>query len=311
MQNRHTVEAGVKASEPNYAVALRGMISGATCNVHGCAERWAAPVALIDCPSGFGEETWANPLPDSLLAWRLGGAPVVSEMTGDRGKRAAGRERKVNLQPRGAEAQYRAPETVRFGHFYISDALLAKVCEGLELPDFTTVSLRPDLIMFDDAELWRRLDHYARRTSDVREPPSRVEMEALALLVIERLLTSHHTARLPTPTKGGLAPWQLKRTCEAMTAQLDANMGLDDLAEIAGCSPTHFSRAFKHSMGLSPFHWLDERRIERAKELLEENRLSLAEIALAVGFSAQPQFTTAFGRATGMPPGQRRRERLS
>lgn len=46
--------------------------------------------------------------------------------------------------------------------------------------------------------------------------------------------------------KGGLAPWQVKRACEAMTDRLDEDLRLNDLAKIAGCSPTHFSRAFKH-----------------------------------------------------------------
>ncbi len=60
--------------------------------------------------------------------------------------------------------------------------------------------------------------------------------------------------------RGGLAPWQLKRACEAMEAHLDEDIGLDMLAGIAGCSPTHFSRAFKQSTGMPPFQWLLERR---------------------------------------------------
>lgn len=75
-------------------------------------------------------------------------------------------------------------------------------------------------------------------------------------------------------------------------------------------SPTHFSRAFKQSMGVPPFAWLLGRRIERAKDLLADPRVPLADVALAVGFAAQPQFTTAFRRVTGTTPGAWRRERL-
>ena len=96
-----------------------------------------------------------------------------------------------------------------------------------------------------------------------------------------------------------------------MDAHLGKDIGLDMLAGIAGCSPTHFSRAFKQSTGRPPFQWLLERRIERAQGLLADTRIPLAEVALAVGFAAQPQFTTAFRRLTGTPPGAWRRERLS
>lgn len=298
-------------AEPTYVAALRQSIPEANIAVRGCNERWAAPVVTFDCPGGFGEETWSSELPESLIAWPVSGADVVSEVVGHRGKRIASRERKANLQLRGGVAKYRATESVCFGQFYISDMLLGRVSEGLDQPNFAMSSMRSDLIMFEDVELWRRLDHYGRRSNDFHEPPSRIEMEALALLIVERLVVEHHLGPRRVATRGGLAPWQVKRTCEAMTAQLDADLGLDDLADIAGCSATHFSRAFKQSMGLSPFHWLAERRIERAKQLLEENALPLAEIALAVGFSAQPQFTTAFGRATGMTPGAWRRERLT
>jgi AraC-like DNA-binding protein len=85
-------------------------------------------------------------------------------------------------------------------------------------------------------------------------------------------------------------------------------VGLDRLAAVAGCSPTHFSRAFKQSTGLAPFQWLLQKRIDRAQSLLLGARHSLAEIALATGFSSQAHFTTAFRRVTGHTPGHWRRQ---
>lgn len=298
-------------AEPVYAQDLRSTILHCRCDVRGIAPQWAAPVVFIDAPNGFGEETWTIPIPQSLIAWHLTGEDVISEVEGHRGLRVTRGDRLCNLQPAGVTARYRSAGEVRFAHFQLSDELLRRVGEGLNWPDLTARALRPDLIMFEDIELWRQLDTYAQRSAQAINAPSRIEMEARALMIVERLLSVHHFGRTRGPKKGGLASWQLKRTCEAMTARLDADLGLDDLAAIAGCSPTHFSRAFKQSTGLAPFHWLTERRIEKAKYLLEESKLSLAEIALAVGFSAQPQFTTAFGRATGRTPGAWRRERLT
>ena len=159
----------------------------------------------------------------------------------------------------------------------------------------------------------RRLQMLAREIDAALDDDdmSRLYIEGLATAIASRLLSAYSSVSPPLcRERGGLAPWQLKRSCDAMTARLDGDIGLDELAEIAGCSPTHFSRAFKKSMGLPPFYWLNERRIDRAKELLANPTLSLAAIALELGFSAQPQFTTAFGRATGTTPGQWRRERL-
>ena len=138
----------------------------------------------------------------------------------------------------------------------------------------------------------------------------RLFVEGLAIAVAARLLSAHSTGAPLRQERGGLSPWQLKRACEAMDAHLDEDIGLHMLAGIAGCSPTHFSRAFKQSTGMPPFQWLLERRIERAQALLTVAGMPLAEVALAVGFAAQPQFTTAFRRVTGVTPGVWRRERM-
>lgn len=298
-------------TQNSYIETLTTTIGTSDYAVAGVAQRWAAPIAVIDAAEGFGEEVWELSQPDSLLAWRMAGSEVISEVTGFRGIATAPGERKVNLQPAGCSTRYRAPRSVKFGQFFITDGLLARVAEGLDVSGFTSASLRPDLIMFHDAELQNRLNIYADRSVDVRHPPSRVEMEARALLVVEHLIGVHHLRRRAGTVRGGLAPKQLKRACEAMEAHLEDDIGLDQLAGIAGCSTTHFSRAFKQSTGLPPFQWLLVRRIERAKTLLANPRLSLVEVALAVGFAAQPQFTTAFRRIAGVTPGKWRRELLA
>ena len=295
---------------PDFLNKLRDTMHATNFAVAGIAELWAAPVAVIEAANGFGEEVWGLDQRETLLAWRMAGSDVVSEIPGFRHARTARREHKAALQIVGSSSRYRALGSVKFGHFYISEGLLARVSEGLGLCGFTFGSLRSDLIMFEDTELWRQLNTYADRSTDARHPPSRIETEARALLIVERLIGAHHMTRRNGSVRGGLAPWQLKRACDAMLAKLDVDIGLDELAAITGFSPTHFSRAFKQSTGLPPFQWLTERRIERAKELLADRSLGIAEIALAVGFSAQPQFTTAFGRATGTAPGKWRREHL-
>lgn len=293
----------------DFADFLRASIPGADVDIAGQDDGWVAPLGIVHAPGGFDEETWIDDQPDSVLTASLGGARAVCENPGFRGAHVDGGQRLLCLQPKGGQSHYWARGSISFAHFYVTDTLVARAAEGLNAPSFTAAELRRDLIMFPDETLWRLLSAYVERATDRNAPPSRLEMEARALLVVERLIGQHHLDRRPTLARGGLAPWQLRRTQEAMLARLDSSVSLEMLAEIAGCSPTHFSRAFKQSVGLPPFDWLAERRIDRAKELLETNRLSLAEVALAVGFAAQPQFTTAFGKATGLTPGRWRRER--
>ncbi|MDI4232752.1 AraC family transcriptional regulator [Bradyrhizobium sp. 31Argb] len=109
------------------------------------------------------------------------------------------------------------------------------------------------------------------------------------------------------PTRGGLAPWQLKRAEETLAASLQGDISLADLANDCGISASHFARAFRQSTGLSPHQWLQQKRVDEAKVLLRERRLSLSEIALACGFADQSHFTRVFSRLTGVSPGVWRR----
>jgi transcriptional regulator GlxA family with amidase domain len=109
--------------------------------------------------------------------------------------------------------------------------------------------------------------------------------------------------------RGGLAAWQVKRTQETLAANLEGDISLADLANDCGLSASHFSRAFRQSTGLSPHRWLMQRRVDLAKSLLPDRKLSLAEIALSCGFTDQSHFTRVFSAFVGISPGAWRRNR--
>ena len=109
------------------------------------------------------------------------------------------------------------------------------------------------------------------------------------------------------PVRGGLAPWQERRAKEVLSANLDGGVPLKDVARECRLSVSHFSRAFRSSMGVAPHSWLLTRRVEVAKQKLRDSRLPLAEVAMACGFADQSHLTRVFTRMVGVSPGAWRR----
>jgi AraC-like DNA-binding protein len=106
---------------------------------------------------------------------------------------------------------------------------------------------------------------------------------------------------------GGLAAWQERRAKDFLAANLDGAVALADVARECRLSVSHFSRAFRQSMGVAPHGWLLNRRVELAKDLLRDRESSLSQIALRCGFADQSHFTRVFTRRAGVSPGAWRR----
>lgn len=105
---------------------------------------------------------------------------------------------------------------------------------------------------------------------------------------------------------GGMAPHKLRKAIDLIDRHLaeeqEGRVALRFVASQVGMSYFHFSRAFKQAMGMNPTNYIAERRIERAKELLNETELPISEIALRSGFSSQSHFTRSFRRVAGSTP---------
>ena len=138
-------------------------------------------------------------------------------------------------------------------------------------------------------------------------PSGLLFVETLATAVSLQLARQAGTATAavaPTPRmRGGLAPTARRRVLELMSARLDGHLSIDALAREAGLSPAHFARAFKESTGRAPHQHLLTLRLERARHLLDERDLSLADVALRTGFADQAHFTRFFKRQFGVTPG--------
>lgn len=106
---------------------------------------------------------------------------------------------------------------------------------------------------------------------------------------------------------GGLAGWQTKRALEHIEVNLESKLDIDELANLVGISKSHFSRAFKRSLGLSPMAYVTTRRVERAKVMMTQTREQLTEIALACGCTDQSHLNRLFSRMVGVSPGRWRR----
>jgi AraC-like DNA-binding protein len=144
---------------------------------------------------------------------------------------------------------------------------------------------------------------------ELRRPSlgSRLMIDGLLRAIAGLLATSGTSPASTSCERIYLSPPKLKRVIDFIEANLHESIGLDDLARAAGLSANHFLRVFKLATGETPYHFLRARRLERARQMLADDAIPLAELALECGFANQAHFTAAFSRELGISPGRYRR----
>ena len=100
----------------------------------------------------------------------------------------------------------------------------------------------------------------------------------------------------------GLLPAKLRRAIAYIEAHLEDPLPLATLAAVVQLSPNHFASLFKYATGRTPQHYVLERRIARAKQLLAETDLPLIAIGPQVGYPDQSYFTALFRKHVTMTP---------
>lgn len=101
---------------------------------------------------------------------------------------------------------------------------------------------------------------------------------------------------------GGLPPYQLKQAINFINDNLDQKIKINDIAQLLDISQYYFCRLFRDSTGVSPYQYVIQQRIVKAKSLIKNSKLPLADIAYRCGFSSQSQMTQHFRKCVGVTP---------
>jgi AraC family transcriptional regulator len=127
---------------------------------------------------------------------------------------------------------------------------------------------------------------------------------ALSIHLIRHYSSWQHPLNI---TDRGLSPRKLQQAIDYIDAHLHTDLSVSEIATELAMSQYYFTRLFKRSLGISPYQYVMQQRIERAKYLLKTTGLSMAAIARQVGFANQNQLTFQFRKFVGTTPSNYRK----
>jgi AraC family transcriptional regulator len=140
----------------------------------------------------------------------------------------------------------------------------------------------------------------------------RLYAESLATVLALHLLRNHSSlgrgSRQKVGREGGFSKRTLRQATDYINDNLPRKLTLAEIAGAAHMSPDHFARSFKTATGLTPHQYVIHRRVERAKVLLSDTDLTVAEVAAAVGFSNPSHLAHHVRRLLGVSPVALRRD---
>lgn len=169
-----------------------------------------------------------------------------------------------------------------------------------ELPECATA--QPDPLMLGIGwALQRQLQ--AQGTWD------KLYVESLVAMMAVHVLRTYAVAGRPLPQRMDriLSPAALRRVYEYIEAHLEGALTLEELSQVAQYSPYHLARLFRAATGQTLHQYVMERRLAKARLLLQTTDLPLQQIAHQAGFTDQSHFSKCYRRVYGHAPGAGRK----
>ena len=205
------------------------------------------------------------------------------------------------LKPSHSEGFWHWESTDDCLMFAIEPAFLSKVAMQNDCVNCEKIEILPVLKNRDP--LLDALAIQFQREMDNAEFGNLMYIESLANQFAIHLLRQY--CAFPAVVReytGGLPPYKLKQAIEYINDNLDRQIKLTDIAELIDLSQYYFCRLFHQSKGVTPYKYVIQQRVAKAKDLIKHSKLPLADIAYECGFSSQSQMTQHFRIGVGVTP---------
>jgi AraC family transcriptional regulator len=183
----------------------------------------------------------------------------------------------------------------------VSQDLLTEAAAGLGIQASETV-LR-NRFQVRDAEI-EHLGWALKAELEHNHGSGHLYADCIGMALACRLLRGHSwVAPKESKTRpGAMSAFRLRRLLGYIEDHLSDDLSLGAIAATGGLSVSHCQRAFRNAVGSSLHQYVIQRRVERAKLLLVDERLSIGEVALAVGFAHQSHLAYHMRRFLGVSP---------
>jgi AraC family transcriptional regulator len=207
----------------------------------------------------------------------------------------------ADVIPAGLEGQWTDESDCTILSIWISESFAQKTLEQLELKSGAT-GIRPQLQMRDP-----RFQHLAwalQAELEAGDASDSLFAESLCTAMVIRLAGSGAGSAIATleSRRRMLAPRTATSVIDFIESNLDQRLALDELAALAQLSVPHFKVLFRETFGVPVHRYVVQRRVDRAKALLLQGKLSTSQVALETGFSHQSHMAHWMKRLLGLTP---------
>ncbi len=261
------------------------------CDGRAIGAVWVHPPVEVTVPG----------LAQHAVALQLGGSTLVEKWSAGRPMGHRSRIGTVSLVPADRETDWVIGGTARVAHLYVDPQRL----RALD-PAQGTGALR-DFFCEDDPVLVALIRLAMAQAEAGDGGVDLLARDQLDVMVARHLLTRYRESS-PQPAWASrpvaLTGPALRRLFDHVDAHLHRELRLAELAALVHLSEDHFLRAFKAAVGQTPHQYLIGCRLTRARRLLREVQLPLAEIGRRCGFRSASHFAATFRRCEGMSPSQ-------
>ncbi len=262
--------------------------SGVTVDIHDRVEKFE-----LDAP----------PLDHHIVIYTPHGSARLTQIRAGRTHECVHRPGSVIIMPAGHQSSWRGTSMptirLRVPMRLIADAVQEIGTNSGQGAEVLNVFHTHDRFLAQLANVFQN------ELKEPEHPAQRLLIDSASSMVAIHLLRSHSPfGAKPQGMSQGLSPRALNRVIEYIEEHFSSAIRLDDLARLADVSRFHFGRMFKASTGHTPISFVERTRIDRAQALIRDGKLSLASIAINVGFSDQSHFTRRFQLRTDCTPGE-------